>query len=90
MRFQEKLNKLNVEMALDEIRESHGDEIDAQVDRLMGIVAKQKQKVDARKPIRVAPSGYMDRTSAFRYRRHNAATVVRRLRKDRPKGGLKA
>jgi hypothetical protein len=70
MKFQDKLNSLNVEMALDAIKESHGAELDAQVDRMMGIVAKQKQKVDARKPTRVAPSGYMGRAAAFKYARY--------------------
>ena len=67
MNFQNKLSKLNVEMALDAVKASEGPQLNAQVERLMGKVREQKQKT-APKPTRVVvKSGYAGRRAAYKY-----------------------
>lgn len=72
MKFQDKLSRLNAEIALEEIKEAHGAELDAQVERLMGVVREQKKKTMAQ-PTRVAVKRYVGRAAAARSGRYRPA-----------------
>lgn len=68
MKFIDKLNKLNDEMGVDAVKAEYGPELDAQVEKLMGIVAKQKQMVDAKSTRVTGLSRYTGRAAAKKYR----------------------